>query len=124
MLDTGLLFEEFFNRVASPLVPAFAFLTIYSRLVIVSGCVCRVTDRFTDGAQLHISGELTFPDALYFSMITVSTVSTVGYGDIVPYSNEVKAVVTVQIVLGILLLLFGFYELINYTRNRTPHSDE
>ena len=125
MLDVGLLFEEFFQRVSSLLVPAFAFLTFYSVLVIVFGCIYRIIDRFSETPQFHILGEaretLSFPDALYFSLITVSTV---GYGEIVPASNAVKAVISVQILCGVILLLFGFYELINYTRGRLPRTDD
>lgn len=124
MLDTGILFEEFFRRVSELLVPAFAFLTFYSMLVIVFACVYRIADRFSAEPQFHILGrtvELSFPDALYFSLITVSTV---GYGEIVPISNGIKMVVSMQIVIGVLLLLFGFYELIHYTRGRTPRIDD
>lgn len=124
MLDTGLLFEEFFGRVTALLVPAFAFLTFYSVLVIVFGCVYRIVDRFSAVPNFQVLGNaarLSFPDALYFSLITVSTV---GYGEIVPASNAVKAIVAVQILCGILLLLFGFYELINYTRGKAPRVDE
>lgn len=124
MLDTGILFEEFFNRVSELIVPAFAFLTFYSMLVIVFACVYRIADRFSSEPQFNIFGkavELSFPDALYFSLITVSTV---GYGEIVPVSNGVKMVVAVQIVTGVLLLLFGFYELINYTRGRKSRFDQ
>ena len=124
MLDTGILFEEFFNRVTELLVPAFAFLTFYSMLVIVFACIYRIADRFSLEPQFNIFGQpesLSFPDALYFSLITVSTV---GYGEIVPISNGIKIVVSIQIVSGVLLLLFGFYELIHYTRGRNPRTDD
>ena len=124
MLDTGILFEEFFQRVSELLVPAFAFLTFYSMLVIVFECVYRIAGRFSSEPQFLILGrttELSFPDALYFSLITVSTV---GYGEIVPISTGIKMLVSVQIVVGVLLLLFGFYELIHYTRGRTPRIDD
>ena len=124
MLDTGILFEEFFRRVSELLIPAFAFLTFYSMLVIVFACVYRIADRFSSEPQFLILGrttELSFPDALYFSLITVSTV---GYGEIVPISNGIKMLVSVQIVVGVLLLLFGFYELIHYTRGRAPRIDD
>ena len=108
MLDTGILFEEFFQRVPELLVPAFAFLTFYSMLVIVFACVYRIAGRFSSEPQFLILGrttELSFPNALYFSLITVSTVS---YGEIAPTSNGIKRLVSVQIVVGVLLLLFGF----------------
>jgi len=41
-----------------------------------------------------------------------------------PTSNGIKTLVSVQIVVGVLLLLFGFYELIHYTRGRTSRIDD
>lgn len=47
--------------------------------------------------------EWTFFDFLYFSVITQTTV---GYGDILPNKTEVRLVVMLQIILGLLLLGF------------------
>ena len=84
MLDTGILFQEFFQRVPELPVPAFAFLTFYSMLVIALACVYRIAGRFSREPQFLILGrttELSSLDALYLSLITVSTV---GYGKIFP----------------------------------------
>lgn len=92
MLDTGILFEEFFQRVPELLVPAFAFLTFYSMLVIVFACVYRIAGRFSSEPQFLILGrttELSFPNALYFSLITVSTV---GFGTFVPHLQRYQDV--------------------------------
>jgi voltage-gated potassium channel len=118
LLDSGLLFEEFFQRAAQLLVPAFAFLTFYSMLVIVFACIYRIADRFTEMPQFMVNAvpeTITFSQALYFSVITVSTV---GYGDVVPRTDPVRVIVAIQIVLGVLLLLFGFTEIFAYARER------
>ena len=123
LLDSGLLFEEFFQSAAQLLVPAFAFLTFYSMLVIVFACIYRIIDRFADGPQFLINGgaeTITFAQALYFSIITVSTV---GYGDVVPMSDSVRVIVAIQIICGILLLLFGFTEIFTYARERLRDDD-
>jgi len=118
LLDSGLLFEEFFQSAARLLVPAFAFLTFYSMLVIVFACIYRILDRFTDAPQFTINATaktISFADALYFSIITMSTV---GYGDVLPATDSVHIIVAIQIILGVLLLLFGFSEIIAYSRER------
>ena len=118
LLDSALLFEEFFKSVASLLVPAFAFLTFYSMLVIVFACIYRIVDRYTLTYQFSVDGEpstIGFTEALYFSVISVSTV---GYGDILPLTDTVRILVAIQIILGVLLLLFGFSEIIAYARER------
>ena len=60
--------------------------------------------------------DLSFTECLYFSIITLSTV---GYGDLVPLSPLVRLVVGVEIICGVLLLLFGFSEIISYSRDKT-----
>lgn len=118
LLDSGLLFEEFFQSAARLLVPAFAFLTFYSMLVIVFACIYRILDRFTYAPQFTINGTpetISFADALYFSIITMSTV---GYGDVLPATDSVHVIVAIQIILGVLLLLFGFSEIIAYSREK------
>lgn len=118
LIDTGLLFEDFFKRMAMLVVPAFAFLTFYSLLIIVFGAVYRIVDRFSAMPAFKVEGvarHITFPEGLYFSIVTLSTV---GYGDVIPASDLSRAIVSVQMICGILLLLFGFSEIIAYTRDR------
>ena len=64
--------------------------------------------------------DLSFIECLYFSIITLSTV---GYGDLVPLSPLVRLIVGVQIICGVLLLLFGFSEIISYSREKTRRQD-
>ena len=59
--------------------------------------------------------DITFPESVYFSIITLSTV---GYGDVVPYSDLVRIIVASEIVFGVLLILFGFSEILRYSRER------
>lgn len=121
LIDTGLLFEGFFTRAGQLLVPAFAFVTFYSLNVIVFAAFYRIADRFLEAPQFLVNNRpvsLSFADALYFSVMTVSTV---GFGDIVPASNLVRALAIVEVMLGVLLLLFGVYEIITYARERMEH---
>ena len=118
LLDTGLVFEAFFMRVQGLYIPAFAFLTFYSINVIVFASFYRILDRFSDSHQFAIDGaarDITFQESLYFSIVTLSTV---GYGDIVPVSSALRALSAVQIVLGVLFLLFGFSEIMSYSKER------
>jgi hypothetical protein len=47
---------------------------------------------------------LSFSESIYFS---INTISTVGYGDIIPYSNFARLLSTLEVFCGIMLLLFG-----------------
>ncbi len=118
LLDTGLVFEAFFKRVQRLYIPAFAFLTFYSINIIVFGCLYRILDRFSAEHHFAIDGvarTIGFEESLYFSIITLSTV---GYGDIVPLTGTLRSLSAIQIVFGVLLLLFGFSEIMSYTRER------
>ncbi|HTS93476.1 MAG TPA: ion channel [Stellaceae bacterium] len=118
LLDTGLLFEEFFGRAARLIVPAFAFLTFYSLVVILFAAVFSALDRLTQIAHFRIDGAvrpITFAESLYFS---VTTLSTVGYGDISPATGLARVLVGLEIVTGVLLLIFGVNEILNYSRGR------
>ena len=122
LLDAGILFEEFFDRIAHMLVPAFAFFTFYSLQVVVFAAIYRIIDRFSALPQFVVDGArrtITFPESLYFSLVTVSTV---GYGDIIPRGDAIRLIVGVQIVSGVLLLLFGFSEILTYSRERRPRN--
>lgn len=118
LIETGLLFEEFFGRIAKLLVPTFAFLTFYSVTVIVFASLYRILDRLAAMPNFMIGGghrPITFPESLYFSIVTMATV---GYGDIVPASDAARALAAIQVVLGVLILLIGFSEIFSYTRER------
>jgi voltage-gated potassium channel len=118
LIDVGLMFEEFFRRVSNLILPATGFLTFYSMNIIVFACIYRIMDRYTVAHHFMVDGlarDIDFPESLYFSVITLSTV---GYGDIVPISDVARLVAAVQIVFGIMLLLFGFYEIMSYARER------
>jgi voltage-gated potassium channel len=116
LVDAGLLFEEFFFRISRLAIPAFAFLTFYSFLVIVFASAYRILSQFTSGTHFYVGGAprpLSFSESIYFSIVSISTV---GYGDIVPYSNLARLLASLEVICGFMLLLFGVSELLEYTR--------
>jgi voltage-gated potassium channel len=123
LLETGLVFEDFFRRIAGLAIPSFAFFTFYSVIVIVFAAIYRIIDRYAAGTHFLFAGEprdVSFIECLYFSIITLSTV---GYGDLIPLSPAVRLIVSVEILCGLLLLLFGFSEIISYTRQQTKRPE-
>jgi voltage-gated potassium channel len=118
LVYTGLLFDEFFQRIVHHVIPMFAFLTVYSLLVVVFASMYRVLSSASGAMHFvvdRVPKELSFADALHFS---IATLSTVGYGDIVPVSSIARSIAAVEVVFGIMLLLFGVSELIEYARER------
>ncbi len=121
LIDAGLLFEELFANIARLVVPGFAFCTFYSLLVIVFAAIYRIIDNYSAAHHFVIDGarrQIDFAESLYFSLVTMSTV---GYGDILPASDIVRVIVAIQIMLGVLLLLFGFWEIASYASDRRRH---
>jgi voltage-gated potassium channel len=91
--------------------PMMAFVTFYALIVVVFGCLYRIADLTTPIPQfaLHASpARISFVDALYYS---VATITTLGFGDIAPTSLLVRALTGVEVVSGVLMLLFGFSEI-------------
>ena len=117
LIDTGVMFDHLFTQMARLSRPAFAFFTLYSFSVIVFAMVYRVMDRISDVPIFLIEGKpaaISFTESLYFSLITMSTV---GYGDITPAGEAVRIVAAIEIMLGLILVLFAFAEIMRYARN-------
>lgn len=122
LLDSALLFEQLLRRMGRLVTAAFAFLTFYSLLVIVFGAIYRVLDLASSTPHFAVGGvvrDLNFPEALYFSLVTLATL---GYGDVVPVAAAARVLVAIQTVVGLLLLLFGFAEIQRALRERGEHS--
>jgi voltage-gated potassium channel len=116
LVDAGLLFEEFFSRVSRLVIPAFAFLTFYSLIVILFASAYRLISVYTLEPHFYVGGvphALSFSESIYFS---INTISTVGYGDITPYSSLARVLASLEVFCGIMLLLFGVSELLEYAR--------
>ncbi|MSO97186.1 MAG: two pore domain potassium channel family protein [Rhodospirillaceae bacterium] len=70
-------------------------------LVIVFACLYTIIDQFSKQPHFSIGGELrdiTFAEALYVSVVTLSTV---GYGDIVAHTLAVRMLVAFEIFVGV-----------------------
>ncbi len=66
-----------------------------------------------------VARPLSYSEAIHLS---IATISTVGYGDIVPASNAARVLTSIEVICGVLLLLFGVSELLEYTReHRREH---
>ena len=55
-------------------------------------------------------------ESIYFS---IGTISTVGYGDITPYSSLARVQASLEVCCGI-VLLFSVSELLEYAREHRP----
>jgi voltage-gated potassium channel Kch len=111
LMDIALVFETVAARLDRLVMPIMAFLTYYSLLVVVFACFYRIAQMSVAGPMFFKHNQpqpLSFSDTIYFSVITLSTV---GYGDITPVGPLVRALATVEVVAGLLLLLFGFAEI-------------
>jgi voltage-gated potassium channel len=108
LVDAGLLFEEFFSRVSRLVIPAFAFVTFYSLIVILFASAYRLISVYTPERHFNVGGSLRG--------LSFGTISTVGYGDILPYSNLARVLSSLEVFCGIMLLIFGVSELLEYAR--------
>ena len=99
LVDAGLLFDEFL-QMSRFAIPAFAFLTFYSLFVIAFASVYSIMSRHSSEAHFKVEGVargLSFSEGVHFSIVTISTV---GYGDIVPISSMARALASAEVVVG------------------------
>ena len=122
LVDVAVIIAELSARLRHLAVPMVAFLLIYALLVIGFASAYRIADALSVTALFHGSEgaiRLSYSDALYFS---VTTLSTVGYGDIRPHDDGIRVLASIQVVSGQLLLLFGFAEIMRSRRIRGPEA--
>lgn len=122
--DLTLITEELAQRLHRIAVPVIAFLTLYSLLVIAFACFYRIADGVSRLPLFHGPGgpiRLSFPDALYFSLVTQATV---GFGDLTPHDDGIRLLTGVQVLAGQILLLFGFAEIMRSRRVQMTESEE
>ena len=120
MIDIAMVFEGVAARLDRLVRPMMAFVTFYALLVVVFGCLYRIADLTTQVPQFALHAEparISFVDSLYYS---VATITTLGFGDIAPTSSLVRALTGLEVVSGVLMLLFGFSEIM---RSAGPDSD-
>jgi len=116
LTDMALVLEELGHRATRIAVPVFAFLIMYGVLVVVFASLYRIADGLSQVplfATPRGPAALDFPEALYFSLITQATV---GYGDLTPQDDGVRLIAGAQVLLGQVLLLFGFAEIMRSRR--------
>ena len=123
LADIAAIFREVTRRLALLAVPVAAYCSLWALLSVVFGCLYRIADGLSQQPLFHgPDGPLRvgFPAALHFSAVTLSTV---GYGDILPADDGVRLLAAVQAVMGQLLLLFGFYEIMRGSQAGTPMAE-
>ena len=118
LIDTGVLFGEFFASNAKLIKSAFAFFILYSLNIIVFAAVYKNIDVLSTVHQFEIHGterHVTFVEAVYFSLVTVSTL---GFGDIIPLTNAMRFIVGLQSFFGTLLFFFGVHAILGHSGGR------
>jgi voltage-gated potassium channel len=122
LIECGVVFRSFLRNARKLAQPVFALLTCYSIITIFFGCIYTILDQVGPGQHFLTNGKvrpLTFLDGLYFSM---STLTMVGFGDILATSPFARLVITGEVLCGVILILFGVEAILDRGRRNTePH---
>jgi voltage-gated potassium channel len=124
LIDTGVLFGEFFAENAKLIKSAFAFFIMYSFIIVVFAAIYKNIDYLSGIHHFEIHGKerhLSFVEAVYFSLVTVSTL---GFGDIIPLTNAMRFIVGLQSFCGTLLFFFGVHAILGHDRHRNRGREE
>ncbi len=127
LIETGAVFRAFFANAVNLMQPAFALLTCYSLVIILFGAAYTIFDQMSVAPNFAILGAampMTFPEGLYLS---VATLTMVGYGDITPISGVARLFVSIELICGVVLLLFGVEAMLQrgtHSNKRGPDHDQ
>ncbi|SDB68827.1 potassium channel family protein [Belnapia rosea] len=122
LVDIAVIFRAVTRRLSRLAVPIAAYSSLWALLTVVFGCLYRIADGLSKGplfTSTHGSIRIDFSDALHFSVVTLSTV---GYGDIIPADDGIRLLASIQMLLAQLLLLFGFIEIMRGSRAGMPEA--
>ena len=111
LVDVAAILTLVTARIRFLAVPMATYVSLFTLLATIFGCLYRIADAFSEGPlfqKLGHMGRLDFSEALHFSIVTLATV---GYGDILPVDDGVRILAAIEMLVGQLLLLFGFSEI-------------
>ena len=104
-------------------VPIATYVTLFSLATVTFACLYRIADALSAQPLFEKLGQtarIDFSEALHFSVVTLSTV---GYGDILPHDDGIRILAAIQMLTGQLLLLFGFAEIMRSRSRGEPDPD-
>lgn len=111
LVDIAAILRRVGLRLQFLAVPIATYVSLFALLSVAFACLYRIADGLSRGPiflLMGAPGRLSFSDALHFSVVTLSTV---GYGDIQPADDGIRLLTAIQMIMGQLLLLFGFAEI-------------
>jgi hypothetical protein len=111
LVDVAAILTLVTARVRFLAVPMATYVSLFALVAVAFGCFYRIADALSQSPlfqKLGEMGRLNFSEALHFSIVTLATV---GYGDILPVDDGVRILAAIEMLLGQLLLLFGFSEI-------------
>jgi len=111
LVDISAILRQVGYRLRHLSVPIATYVSLFALLSVAFACFYRIADGLSRSTIFLIMtepGRLSFSDALHFSIVTLSTV---GYGDIQPADDGIRLLAAIQMIMGQLLLLFGFAEI-------------
>jgi hypothetical protein len=117
LVDVAAILTLVTARIRFLVVPMATYVSLFTLLATSFGCLYRIADALSEGPlfqKLGHMGRIDFSEALHFSVVTLATV---GYGDILPVDDGVRILAAIEMLVGQLLLLFGFSEIMRSRRH-------
>ena len=111
LVDIAAILTLVSKRLQFLAVPMATYVSLFALAAVAFGCFYRIADALSEAPlfqKLGQMGRLDFSEALHFSVVTLATV---GYGDILPIDDGIRILAAIQMLMGQLLLLFGFSEI-------------
>jgi hypothetical protein len=123
LVDIATILRQVGRSLRHLAVPIATYVSLFAMLAVAFGCCYRIADGLSREPIFMLVGQpsrISFSDAMHFSVVTLSTV---GYGDIQPHDDGIRLLAAIQMVMGQLLLLFGFAEIMRGRSATFPRRD-
>ncbi len=119
LVDIAAILTLVTARIQFLAVPMATYVSLFALVAVAFGCFYRIADALSEAELFQKLGHMSrvnFSEALHFSVVTLATV---GYGDILPIDDGIRILAAIQMLIGQLLLLFGFSEIMR-SKSRGP----
>ncbi|RVT98924.1 two pore domain potassium channel family protein [Rhodovarius crocodyli] len=111
LVDVAAILTLVARRLRFLMVPMATYVSLFTMMAVAFGCFYRIADGLSREPLFRshdVMARIDFSEALHFSVVTLTTV---GYGDIMPVDDGIRILAAIEMVTGQLLLLFGFAEI-------------
>lgn len=115
----GLFLTHFFRQTRVDGTLLLASINIYFALGVMFAMIYGLIDHFLPGSFSVSASEGALPDSVAFMYFSLVTLSTLGYGDILPLSDQARTIASIEALAGQIYLTIAVARLVGLHISRS-----